>query len=428
MWIVILGLLIGLLVIILRGPSGAKGPRRQGRLMFYSRGMDAGFAMAEIKLLWDAARRAELADPVSLYGSVEELDRTIGCISGDKGFAGREGGDPETVILKKLFEYRTKLEMGRSRYRSGLKSTRGIMPGQKLRIRAGGAGVYDSEVVDNESGYLTITIPSGNPLPPGFSWRGGKLNIYFWRREDAGYFFQTRVIERFSDRQNLHFRIYHSDEVLRSQKRRSVRAPARIPARFFALRNLDEANDVPESSSGRGCLIVNISEDGAALQVEWRGRRNQAFKLHFKVNDELIAVSGVVKRVHYGSEGNESILHVEFLPPSINVRMALLAYVFDIGRRRASASDEHNRRMLAMVSSDSENTSFPERIRPSEEPVNEEDPRGARDEGSAPNPAKSTKPDPRGARDEDAGRNAVEENVLEEDTAEEEIEELTKGD
>ena len=403
MWVIILGLLIALLVMILRGPSAAKGPRRQGRLMFCSRGMDAGFSLAEIKLLWDAARRAELADPVSLYGSVQELDRTIGHITGEKGFAGREGGDPETIILKKLFEYRTKLEMGRSRYRSGLKSTRGIMPGQKLTIRVGGAGVYASEVVDNEPGYLTITIPSGNPLPPGFSWRGGKLNIYFWRREDAGYFFQTRVIERFSDRRNLHFRIYHSDEVLRSQKRRSVRAPARIPARFFALRNLDEVNDDPESDSGRGCLIVNISEDGAALQVEWRGRRNQAFKLHFKVNDELIAVSGVVKRVHYGSDGNESVLHVEFLPPSINVRMALLAYVFDIGRRRASASDEHNRRMLAMVSSDSENASFPGEPLPAEEPVNEDESPGVRDEGVERN----------GIEGEDAEEEGIEEDTEE---------------
>ena len=365
MWIIILGILITLLVIILRGPS-AKEPRSRGRLTFYSRGLDAGFSMDEIKLLWDAARRAELPNPVSLYGSVDELDRTISNIKGERRFSERQGDDPETVILKKLFEYRTKVEMGRSKYRSGLKSTRAVIVGQKLTLRASGAGVYSSEVVENEQGYLTITIPVGEPLPPGFSWRKGKLNIYFWRREDAGYFFQTRVIDRFSDRRNLHFRIYHSDEVLRSQKRRSVRAPARIPARFFPLRSLDEANDTPDSASGRGCMIVNLSEDGAALQVEWRGRKNQAFKLHFKVNEEMIIAAGAVKRVHYKSADDESILHVEFLPPSINTRMALLSYVFDIGRRRASASDEENRRMLSMVSGDLEDGSVSEDGEPAE--------------------------------------------------------------
>ena len=326
--------------------------------MFYSRGMDAGFSIAEIKLLRDAARRANLANPVSLYGSVEELDRTIRHISGKLKFAEREGGDPETVILKKLFEYRTRVEMGRSRYRSGLKSTRAVMVGQKLTLRAAGAGVYSSEVVENEQGYLAITIPAGEPLPPGFSWRKGKLNIYFWCREDAGYFFQTRVIERFSDRRNLHFRVYHSDEVLRSQKRRSVRAPARIPARFFPLRSLDEANDPPDPASGRGCMIVNLSEDGAALHVNWRGRRNQAFKLHFKVNEEMIIVAGVIKRVHYKPADDESILHAEFLPLSITTRMALLSYVFDIGRRRVSASNRENRRKLSMVSGNFDDGSF----------------------------------------------------------------------
>ena len=163
MWIIILVVLIVALVLILIKPGSIHPPRinRQGRIEFYSKGMDAGFSLSEINLLWAAAKRADLSHPPSIYGSVEELDKAINQIAGSKKFSDRKGVEPETLILKKLFEYRKKVEMSRPKYRSGLKSTRNIAIGQKLTIRADGAGLYTSKVVEVEQGYLTITIPVG---------------------------------------------------------------------------------------------------------------------------------------------------------------------------------------------------------------------------------------------------------------------------
>ena len=352
MWIIILAVLVAALFFILTKPGSIKAPaiRRQGRIEFYTKGLDAGFSLSEINLLWTAARKASLENPPSIYGSVEELDKAINVIAGTKKFGDRKGGDPETFILKKLFEYRKKVEMSRPKYRSGLKSTRNIAIGQRLTIRADGIGLYSSKVVENERGHLTITIPVGDPLPHGFSWRQVKLNIYFWRKDDAGYFFQTRLIERFYDRRNLHFRVMHSDNILRSQKRRSVRAPASLPARLYPLRNLDEATQWMESSPGLSCLIIDISEDGAALKIGGRGKKNQAFKLQFKVREEIVVVSGAVKRVIYREKEDESTLHVEFLPVSENTRMALLSYVFDIDRKRANGSLMEDQDTLSVIS------------------------------------------------------------------------------
>ncbi len=342
MWIIALLLLIAALVLILVKPGDFKAPsvRGHGRIEFYSKGLDAGFSLSEINLLWSAARKAELPNPPSIYGSVEELDKAINQIAGQKKFVDRKGSDPETYMLKKLFDYRKKVEMSRPKYRSGLKSTRNIAIGQRLTIRADGVGVYTSRVVENEQSYMTITIPIGDPLPAGFSWRTHKLNVYFWRKDDAGYFFQTRLLERFYDRKNLHFRVYHSDNILRSQKRKSVRAPASISARLFPLKSLDDANQWMESTPGLSCLIVDISEDGAALRIGGRGKKNLPFKLQFKIRDEILVVSGAVKRVVYKEKEDESTLHVEFLPPSETTRMAILSYVFDIDRKRASGTGE----------------------------------------------------------------------------------------
>ena len=352
MWIIILVLLIIALVLILSKPGSIHPPRinRQGRIEFYSKGMDAGFSLSEINLLWSAAQRANLSHPPAIYGSVEELDKAINQIAGNKKFSDRKGVEPETVILKKLFNYRIKVEMSRPKYRSGLKSTRNIAIGQKLTIRADGVGLYTSKVVENEPGYLTITIPVGDPLPGGFSWRQVKINVYFWRKEDAGYFFQTRVIDKFYDRRNLYFRIYNSDNILRSQKRRSVRTTARISARMYPLKGLEEANYWMESSPGLSCLIVDLSEDGAAVKIGGRGKKNQPFKMQFKIRDEIVVVSGVVKRVKYKTKEDESTLHVEFLPLPENTKMILLSYVFDIDRSRANNSNPEDQNILSVIS------------------------------------------------------------------------------
>lgn len=337
MWIIVLAVLLIVLFLLVSKPGSVRPPRFQyrGRLEFYTKGMDAGFSLSEINLLWSAAIRADLENPPSIYGSLEELDKAINQIAGGKKFSDRRNIEPETVILKKLFDYRKKVELNRPKYKSGLKSSRNIAIGQKLTIRADGVGVYSSKILENEQGYLTISIPVGDPLPGGFSWRKVKLNVYFWRKEDAGYFFQTRVIEKYYDRKNLTFHVHHSDNILRSQKRRSLRAPARISARLFPLRSLDDANVWMESSPGLSCLIVDLSEDGAALRIGGRGKKNQPFKLQFKLRDEIVVVSGVVKRVQYDGKEDDSILHVEFLPPPETTRMVLLSYVFDIDRSRA---------------------------------------------------------------------------------------------
>ncbi len=380
MWIIAFVLLIALLVFLVYQPSGTPEVpvKSQGRVGFYAKGMDAGFSLAEINLLWNAVRRARLQNPPAIYGSIEELDKAINQIAGTKKFSERKGTDSETVILKKLFNYRNQLELNKSKHRSGLKSTRNIVIGQKLTIRAEGAGIYTSRVVENSPGYLTITIPVGKPLPPGFSWRSGKMNVYFWRQNDAGYFFQSRLFEQYYDHRNLHFRMHHTDNILRSQKRRSVRAAAEIPARIYYLKSIDEANQWLESSPGASCLITDISEDGAAVRAAGRGKKNKPIKLQFKIRNEVVVVSGVVKRVQYNEEKNTSILHVEFLAPGENTRMILLSYVFDIDRKRARGENEESRETLRVISGlVPENDDEPEELTEEENPEISADPDGA---------------------------------------------------
>ena len=68
MWIVLIVLLLLALFLILSKPGSLRPPKigGRGRVEFYSKGMDAGFSLQEINLLWAASQRAELANPPAM--------------------------------------------------------------------------------------------------------------------------------------------------------------------------------------------------------------------------------------------------------------------------------------------------------------------------------------------------------------------------
>lgn len=342
MWIVFFLILIVILFVVIRTPDGRKtrATKLKNRLDFYLKGMDAGFSLSEIKLLWSGISHSNFEKPSRIFGSIESLDALIGGLIDKKKFLERNGFESETQALKNLFTYRKDIELNRMRHHSGLKSTHSIPIGQDLTIRVSGAGVYSSKVVENEDGYFTITIPVGDPLPVGFSWRRSKLSIYLWKKDDGGYFFQTRILEKFYDKRSLLFHLRHSDSIIRSQKRAFIRAPARIRGRLHIRKNSESFDNLIESSLERDCLITDISEGGAALMTGGFIRKGKSMTLRFIVRNEEVVVGGKVKESHYNQAKNESTLRVEFLPIPENLSMLLLSYILDINQERTNAMNQ----------------------------------------------------------------------------------------
>ena len=342
MWVVVLLILIIILFTVIRIPNGKQisAAKLRSRLDFYFEGMNAGFSLSEIKLLWSGIRGSNFEKPSRIFGSIESLDALIGELITNKKFLERDGFKSETRALKDLFAYRKDIELNRMRHNIGLRSTRNVPIGQNLTIRVSGAGIYSSMVVENENDYLTITIPVGDPLPMNFSWRRSKLSIYLWRKDDGGYFFQTHILEKFYDKRNLLFHLKHSDNLIRSQKRGFIRAPAKIYARLYLHKNSEAIDNLTESSLERHCLITNISEGGVALITSGFIKKGRFLKLQFIVRNETAVITGTVKDNHYDQAKNESISHVEFQPISDNLSMLLLSYIFDINQERSKNQDD----------------------------------------------------------------------------------------
>ncbi len=323
--VVVFLLLIGFIV-ALRKAGGGSFPW----FHFYAKGKEAGFSFKEVNMLRKVAVENRLSNPTSLFWSVKQLDRSIRGMIIRLHAEGTVHEENNVFFLSKLFEFRKSVEMNLPRYKIGLKTTRKIPPRQHLKVTLPGIGVYFSQVVENQRRYIAVAYPEGPKLPPGFEFKGQRITVYFWRQEDAGYVFESKVQEDFLDRKYPLLYISHSDSLVRSQKRRSVRVPISQPAYLFILKHINQANEEVETSRGLRCRLQDLSEDGAALYIGGRAKVGLSAKIQFKLSDTTIIMNGVVKGVSFHQKKNTSVLHVQAIPPSKRMSNRILAYVYNI--------------------------------------------------------------------------------------------------
>jgi len=330
--LLVLAFSVVLVFILLRRAGGGRFPW----LQFYLKGRESGFVFWEINLLRRVAVDARLENPTALFWSMKQLDRSIKGISVKYRSQGQEQDPVYNALLAKLFELRKRVEFDQPKYKLGIKSSRKISAKQVMRVTLPGLGPFRCMVVENLPRYLAVSRPEGPKLPDDFSWKNQKVGLYFWRVEDAGYYFQTKVLEDFIDRQYPIVHILHSDNLVRTQKRQSVRVLTDLPAELYPLRSIDEASENPEEGKGLRCIVADISEDGFSVVIGGKARVGLPLKILFTIGEVVIAMSGVVKGVNYDQRKNRSQLHVQAVTPSLALRNRILIFVYNLFGDRGS--------------------------------------------------------------------------------------------
>ena len=329
MWIIILIILLLFLLAIyvyLRIIGHGSFPW----IAFYTKGKESGFTMKEINLLRKVAIETKLESPSNLFWSVKKLDRSIKEIILQLRSKGREDEGEANYLLSKLFELRKRIEFDQPRYKLGLKSSRDIAARQRVKITLPGLGPFVAMVIENRPRYFALSYPQGSQLPEGFSWKGQQIGIHFWRTDDAGYFAKAKVLEDFYDQKYPILHVAHSDNMMRTQQRKSVRAATNLNASLYPLKSISDANEMVEDSRGLRCRLKDISEDGAAIMVGGRTKAGLPVKIQVALNDKMVVLCGVVKGVNYQGKKNVSLLHIQAATASLNMRNAILSYVYNL--------------------------------------------------------------------------------------------------
>ena len=325
--IVILGcVFLALMIFVVRG-GGLGFPWVE----FYLRGKESGFGFGEINVLRKVALDNGMKEPAALYWSQRQLDR---CIRGTitRMRARGEIDAPDSLFfLLKLFNFRKQVEFNQPKYRTGLRSTRYMARGQVVRIPIPGIGLFDSTVVENMRRYLSISYPRARTrFPPGHTWRNQKIEVFFWRAEDAEYYFETQVLEDFFDKKDPVLHISHSDKLIRAQKRGSVRLGLSLPVSLFPLRSIDAANETIETRQGFKGRMIDLSEDGFAAKVGGKAKAGLPVKIQLTLGEEVIVMCGVVKTVNYNPKTNQTTLHAQAGRLSPRMRVSILSHVYGI--------------------------------------------------------------------------------------------------
>jgi c-di-GMP-binding flagellar brake protein YcgR len=337
MWIFFLVFIVLLFSagIYLRIAGGGRFPW----LQFYTKGKESGFTFHEINLLRRVAVENKLQNPTALFWSIKMLDRSVKEIILKMRAESKEHDEEANRLLAKLFELRKRVEFDLPRYKIGLKSSRKIVVRQRVKITLPGIGPFLAMVVDNRPRYFALSYPQGPDLPDGFSWKGQEVGIYFWRSNDAGYFFKTKVINDFSEKEYPIIHVNHSDSLIRTQQRKSVRVTMEHAALVYPLKSIGLANEMVEETKGLRCRLKDLSEGGAALLIGGRTKVGMPLKIQFTLSDTPIVMNGVAKGINYNSKRNTSILHMQAVPPSTIMRNKILSYVYNLfGNREKELS------------------------------------------------------------------------------------------
>ena len=233
-------------------------------------------------------------------------------------------------FLSKLYKYRTRIELDADQ-KKGLDSTRGLNKGQKLRIILPGKGLFESEILNNGR-ELIIKLPTQKGIIklPGDGWVGQDINVYLWRKGDANYVFDSRVLSSSVFNGQSALFITQSEKMFRAQKRKSVRCECHVPAQMYIIREKIINFSTVETAPGLRCILEDISEDGAMIRIGGKAVANISIKLQFELEGSFILMYGIIKAVEYNATINQSRIHFECTHVDPTMKNYILSFVYKV--------------------------------------------------------------------------------------------------
>jgi len=300
-------------------------------VQFISMGKEAGFSFKEVEMLRQITVQCGIEDSCSIFTSQEQLDQCIRALVRNIKMSG-ESEDPGIQdFLSKLYNFRKKIGSDSHSTANGISNSRQMTDGQKLKILVSGGGVYRSQIVKNTSQFMTISRPVNQRNAAPISWQGTKISVYFWREDDAGYVFDSEVLDEVISSGISSLKIAHSDSLFRTQKRRSTRIKMNKQAFLYLLKG-NEPSYKLEIDPGLRCFIEDLSDTGCAVIVAGKTESGLRVKIQFALDNIPICISGVVRSTSFKEDTNRSTLRIEADPMPMEIRNHILGQMFGMSQ------------------------------------------------------------------------------------------------
>jgi len=309
--------------------TNSSGERKGNWIQFFAKGKEAGFSIKDMELLRRLVSTCQINDPVSIFRYRSHFEKVIRSMVNTVHSSGDYNDQTTQYFLSKLFDYYHDMEMQTVEIKTRIASSRQITEGQALKILVPGTGVFKSEVVKNSSNYISISRPVNPKVSASMEWVGLQISVYFWREDDAGYVFDSQVVDEVFSKGISSLKIEQNDSLFRTQKRKSIRAKFRKVAFLYLLNEIENPHKL-EKAAGLKVMMDDISDSGCAFKVMGQVSTGMRFKAQFLLNKIPVCVPGTVRSVDYNQETNISIVHMEADTLPIGTRNFILCEVFNL--------------------------------------------------------------------------------------------------
>jgi c-di-GMP-binding flagellar brake protein YcgR len=347
--VVVVLIVIGSIMNRRRGPRSPQEQAQYSRFVFGRTAKAMGLPGVHADTLQTLVNACKVKQPFLVFSNTGLLDDVLrkGIYSIDNTRAYNEEEKERRKAI--LYEIKQILESN-SHKATSLKSTQYLRPGQALTITPETGGHFASKIVSNMRDFLTVSAPS-NAAEGGTRWmRGTKLSVYFWRENDAGYSFPSKVLGYDTVKGVPCVLIQHGKALRREQRRRARRKPIMRACFYYPIRitesgfgrKTEKKATVELQLRGLG-TVVDLSAGGCAIQAMSPFEPGELIMIEFDIDKKApIRAFGKVKRVRR-LKGRGGIMHVMFTRVTRQYLNRIRSFVYDFTRTTPPETKETSR-------------------------------------------------------------------------------------
>jgi len=304
----ILTMILFVTVLIYRARQ--KKPAKKFGSEFTQTALSVGLSKNEVKELKSVLVKAGITKPFLIFTDPALLEKAV-----TEGVKNLEDfnlppKEKEKAILN-LFEIKRKVHLHFHDMGDGIENTRQIEANQLLSLKIQGIGTFYSIVIINEGKNLVCSIPEVKD-PSSIPWKDKIVEVYFWRFNDAGYIFRTRIENVVYNKRMEVLLLSHSSKLKRIQRREYPRRKCRFNARFFKFSLSTNELGKPVILLGRTQygIVIDLSPGGLSIASDEVLAKNTSVKIEVDIDEEKLTAYGtVIKAV---KKKNMFLMHVSF--------------------------------------------------------------------------------------------------------------------
>jgi c-di-GMP-binding flagellar brake protein YcgR len=306
------------------------GGRKKGVLSLYQfqqKAIVAGFSPKEASLLHESALASKLENPLEIFSSYKSLDIIIRSVMQKFLIVGKEKDPDGQEFLGKLLDLRKQITVLKLNARKKLSSSREITSGQEVQVVLAGEGIFATKVSSHDL-YFAVLSPIVFDLSPDFRWESRRVMIFFPKRNDGEYCFNTTVVREIEDTKTGEFVLlmYHQETLSHTQKRQSIRVLLNKHAHIFPI-----GDGIGRSfAEGKPCTLYDISDDGCAVIMEGKIKMPKVVIIQFTLNNQLIGINGKCESIQYNKLRNASMLHIRANSIPRDTKNIILSVMFGL--------------------------------------------------------------------------------------------------